>query len=147
MQKQSRCYNPPPAPATWTQGILGEAGPLRERRGIPVERISPPTPPLLTYLVGNSHLPLGRLPPPTRGRTRTTNEVPGTAEDGDMLVMATPLPWVSISFPQKKGGTCPKSGAITAIRKNITPTSILGTQRSSQKTSVGLGNLHAGDWD
>ena len=109
-----------------------------------MEKISPPTPPLLIHLVGNS-LPLGRLPPPTRKRTRTTNEVPGTAEDGDRVATPTPLPRVSISFAQRKGGTCPKLNAIIAIGKDITLTSILGIRKSSQKTSDSLGNLHAGD--
>ena len=67
MQRQRRCYNPPPAPATWTQGVPGGTGPLGKRRR--TQRISPLTPLLLTHLVENSHFPLSRLPPPTQKRT------------------------------------------------------------------------------
>ena len=56
---------------TWTQGIPKGIGPLQRRRRTPVKRISPPTPPLLIYLVGNRHLPLSRLHPPTQRRTIT----------------------------------------------------------------------------
>ena len=112
-----------------------------------MERISPPTPPLLTRLVENSPLLLSKLPP-TRRKTRTTNKVPSAAEDeGNKIVILTPLPRVSILFPrrQEKTGICPKSNAFTAIGKDITPTSILGIRRKSQKTSDSLGNLYAGD--
>ena len=146
MRKQRRCSNYPPLPAIWTHSAIEEVGRQRRRRKRRTpEKISTPTPPLLTYLVGNSHLPLGRLPPPTRRRTKTTNEVPGAAEDGDRVATPTPLPRVSISFPRRKGRTCLKLSAITAIGKDITPTSILEIRRSSQKTSVGLGGLYAGD--
>ena len=126
MPKQRRRCNLPPAPATWTQDVLKGTGLLKERIRIPVERISLPTPLLLTHLVGNNHFPLGRLPPPTQRRTKTTNEVPGAAEDRDKVVTPTTPPRVSISFPQRKKGTCPKLSAIIAIGKNITPTSVLG---------------------
>ena len=41
----------------------------------------------------------------------------------------------------------PKASATTVNGKGITLTSALGTQKRSQKTSVGLDNLHAGDCD
>ena len=66
---------------------------------------------------------------------------------GDRVVTLIPLPRMSILFPRKKGrtGTCSKLNAITTIKKDITPTSILGIRRRSQKTSDSLSNLHAGD--
>ena len=147
MLKQRRCSNPPPVPATWTQGILERTSPRKRRRRTPVERISPLTPLLLTRLVENSLFPFSKLPP-IRKRIRTTNEVTGATEDkGDKVVTPTPLPRVSILFPRKKEktGTCPKANALTAIGKDITPTSLLGIRGKSQKTSDNLGNLHTGD--
>ena len=112
-----------------------------------MERISPPTPPLLTRLVENSPLPLSKLPP-TQRETKTTNKVPGAAEnEKDKVVTPTPLPRVSISFPKKKHRTeiYPKLNALTAIGKDITLRSVFRIQRRSQKTSDGLGKLYAGD--
>ena len=142
MRRQRQCSNHLPAPAIWTQDISGRTGLQRKRRGT-LERISPPTASLLIHLVENSHFPLSRLPPLTQRNTGTINEVPGIAEDGDRDVIPTLLPWISISFPKKKGETCPKSSVITTIRKDITPTSILRIQRNSKKTSDSLDNFYA----
>ena len=147
MRRQKRCSNPPPVPATWTRGVLEGTGPLRRRRRTSVERISPPTPLLLTRLVKNSLLLLSKLPP-TQRRTKTTNEVPGTTEnERDKVVIPTPLPRVLISFPRRmeKTGICPRLNALTIIGKDITPRSIIRIRKRGQKTRDGLGNLHAGD--
>ena len=93
-----------------------------------MKRINPLTPPLLIRLVEKILLLLSKLLP-TRKRTRTTNDVPGAAEDErDKVVTPTPLPRVSILFPRRKERIwiCPKSNALTAIKKDITPTSVLG---------------------
>ena len=147
MQRQRRCCSPPPVFATWTHGVPKGTGPPRRRRRTPVERISPPTPPLLTRLVENSPLPHIKLSP-TRKSNRTTNEVPSAAEDkGNKVVTPTLVPRVSILFPQKKErtGTCPKLNALTVIEKDITPGSVLRIRKRGQKTSDCFGNLHAGD--
>ena len=147
MRRQKRCFNLPPVPATWTRGVPKGTGPLKRRRRTPVERISPLTPLLLTRLVENSPLPLSKLLL-TRRKIRTTNEVLGVAEDkGNKVVTPTPLPRMSISFSRrkKKTETYPKSNALTAIGKHITPTSVLRIRRRSQETSDGPGDLHAND--
>ena len=82
---------------------------------------------------------------PTPRKTKTTNEVTGVVKDKNRIVNLTLLPQVLILFLRKKKGTFPKLSIITVIRKNITPTSVLGIQWKRQKTSDGLGNLHAGD--
>ena len=99
---------------------------------------------LLTHLVGNNYLLLSRLPPPIPRRTRITNEIPGIAQDRNRVVTPTPLSQMSIFFRRKRG-TFLQSSAITAIGKNITTTSVFGIQKRGQKTSDGLGKLHAGD--
>ena len=143
MQWQKQFSNHLLAPTIWTQSILERTSPRRRRRGTS-ERISPPTPPLLTHLVKNSHLLLSRLSPPTPRRNRTTNKVPGAAEDKDRVVTPTLLSQVSISFPRRRG-TSPKSSAITAIGKDITLTSIHGIRKRSPKTSDNFDNLYARD--
>ena len=115
---------------------------LRKRRKTSVERISPPTPPLLTHLVGNNHLPLSRLPLPTRRRTRTTKEVLGTVVDGDGDEAKTPLRQVSTLLPRRKKKISPMSNASTAEGRAILPTSVLRKGTRSQKTSGSLGNLY-----
>ena len=146
MQRQRRCYNPLPAPAIWTQGVPGETRPLGRRRRTSVERISLPTSSLLTHLVENNYLPLSRLPPPTRRRTRiTSKEVCGTKRaDKDRVRAMNLLQRVSTSAPSRRSWKIsPKSRATTVNGRDITPPSI----PRDQKTSVGLGNLHANDWD
>ena len=140
MQRQKQCFNHLLAPATWTQSVPGRTDPQKRKRRTS-ERISPPTPPLLIYLVENSHFLLSRLSPPTLRKT-----VPGVAENNNRVVTSTFLPQKLILFPKKKGGTCPKSSAITVIEKDITLTSVFEIRKRSQKTSDSLSNLHAGDY-
>lgn len=94
---------------------------------------------LLTYLVESN--------PPTRARLtrriRTTKEVPGVAEDEDRVAAMTPLPQVLTSFLKKKKGTSSRSNVSTAGGKAITSPSV--PRNRIQKTSVVLGDLHAGD--
>ena len=147
MRRQRRCSNPPPVPATWTRDSLEGTGPLRRRRKTPVERISLPTPFLLIRLVKNSPFLFNKLLPTWR-RTRTTNEVPGAAEDKeDQVITPTPLPRVSILFPRRKERTetCPKLNALTAIGKDITPRSVFRIRKRGQKTGIGLDDLHVDD--
>ena len=139
MRRQRRCFNPSPLPATWTQSVLKGTDPLGRRRRTPVERISPPTPPLLTHLVGNRHLPLSRPSPPTR--KRTTAEALGV--EGDEA--KTHLRRASMPS-QRRRKTSPKLSASTAGRRAILPTGALKRRNRSQKTSIGLGDLHVDDW-
>ena len=120
-----QCFNHLPAPARWTQGAFKGIGSQKRRRRTP-EKISLSTPPLLTHLVKNSHLPFSRLLPPTQRKTRTTNEISDVAKDKNRVVAPTPLPQLSISFLRRKRRTLPKLSTITVIGKDITPTSILG---------------------
>ena len=144
MHRQRRCCNLSPVFATWTHGVPEGIGLPGRRRRTPVERISPPTSPLLTRLVENSPLPLSRLHLPKRTRT-TSKEVLGTkGADEDRVMAMTLLQRVSTPTPsRKKRKISLKFGATTVTRRDITLSSI----SKSQKTSVGLGDLHVGDWD
>ena len=75
--------------------VSGGTGPLRRRRKTPVERKSPSTLLLLIHLVGNSHLPLSRLPPLTQ--RKTTAETIGV--EGDE---AKTLPQRALTPPQRR---------------------------------------------
>ena len=141
MQRQSRCCNPPPVPATWIQGVPEGISPLKRKGKTPVERISLPTPPLLTYLVGNNHLLLSRLPPPTRRRTRTTKEVLSTVVDEDGDEAKTLLQQVLTLFLRRKKKTSPMLNASTAEGRAISPINVLRRKSRSQKTSDSLDNL------
>ena len=109
-----------------------------------MERISPPTPPLLTCLVENSLLPLSRLLPPRRTRT-TSKEVLGAERaNKDRVVAMTLLQRVSTPpLSRRRRKISLKSSATTVTGRDIMPPSV----PRRQKTSVGLGDLHAGDWD
>ena len=143
MQRQKRCCNLPPVPATWTQSVL-ERTKKRMRKTL-IERISPSSPPLLTHLVRNSHLPLSKLSLPIRRKTKINNKVSGAVEDEDRV--AIPLPRVSMPASSKgKWKISPKLSVTTVIERGIIPTSAFGTQKRSQKTIISLGKLHASDW-
>ena len=144
MQRQKQCFNHFSAPARLTLDVLKKISPQKRRRKTP-ERINPPTPPLLRYLVENNHVLLTKLLPPTQTRTRTMNKVSTAVEDKDKIT--TLLLQVSILFLGRKRRTLPKSSAISVIEKSIMPTSVLEIRKKSQKTSVSLDKLHAGDWD
>ena len=107
-----------------------------------MEKISPPTPPLLTRLVENSLLSFSRLLPPRRTRT-TSKEVLGVERaNKDKIVAMTLLQRVSPLPPSKRRRKISlKSSATTVIGRDITPLSV----PRRQKTSVGLDNLYAGD--
>ena len=120
MQRQRRCSNLLLAPTRWTQVASKNTDPRRRKRRTP-EKISPPTPFLLTHLVRNSHLLLSRLPPLTRRRTKTTNEVPAAIKDRDKVVAATSLQQVLTPTPSKeRRKTSPKSSASPIIGRDIT---------------------------
>ena len=138
MQKQKRCYSRPPARGRSMPSVSEATG--QQRRKIrTLGRISPLTPPLLTYLVGSNNLP------PTKPikRIRTTKEVLGAMVDEDRVEVKTPLQQVSTLLAKRKKRISPTSNASSAKEKAITPASVL--RRRSQKTSVGLGDLHVGD--
>ena len=81
MQRQRRCSNHCLIYVTETHSVLKGTGLLKRRRKTQVERISLPTPPLLTHLVGNSYYSLSRLSPSTQRRTKTTAETFGVEWD------------------------------------------------------------------
>ena len=139
IRRQKQCSNPLPISTTWTQGIPKRTGPLKRRKKTPMERISPSTPPLLIYLVGNKHLPLSRLPLPTQ--RRTTMEALGMERDK----AKTHLQQTSIPSQRRKK-TSPKLSASTAGKKAISPTGVLKRKNKSQKTNIGLGDFHVNDW-
>ena len=138
MRRQRQCSNPPPVSATWTYGIPKGTSPLRRRRKTPIKRISLPTPPLLTHLVENTHLPLSKLPPPTQ--RRTSAEALGIERDE----AKTHLQRASMP-PQRRKKTSSKLTTSTTGRKAIMPTGVLKKRNKSQKTSIHLGNLHIND--
>ena len=146
MQKQKHCYSPLPVFVTWTQGILKGTSPPERKKKTPVERISLPTPPLLTRLIKNSSFPLSRLPPPTQRRTKTTSTEVLNAEEAveDRIMAMIFLQWMSMPLSsRRRRETSPKSSATTVTKRNIRLPSV----PKSQKTSVSLGDLHAGDLD
>ena len=104
--------------------------------------MSPPTLPLLIHLVRNSPLPLSKLPSPTERRTRTINKVLGIAQDKDenRVIATTPLQRVSTLSREKKK-TSPNFSTSTAIKRDITRTTVPRIRRKNQKTSIGLDNL------
>lgn len=55
----------------------------QKRRIKSPERINLPTLSLLTYLIGNNHLPPTKHPQTTQKKTRTIKEVLGMDENGD----------------------------------------------------------------
>lgn len=76
--------------------------------------------PLLRYLIGS--LPIRvRL----ARKTKTTKEISGTTEDKNRVAAIIFLPQVSTLFLKRKERRLSKSSAITAIKKYITPTSVL----------------------
>ena len=137
-RRQRQCSNPLPVSVTWTQGVPEGTGPLGRRRGTPMERISPLTPLLLIHLVRNRHFPLSRLLPLTH--RRTTTEALGIAGDE----AKTHLRW-ALTPSQRSKKTSSKLSASTVGRRAILPISILKRRNKSQKTSIGLGNLHVND--
>ena len=150
MQRHKRCCNPPPVLGTWTQDVL--EGKRKRTRKTPLERISLPTPFPLTCLVGNSHLPPSRLLSPTQRRTKTTSkEVLGVEKaDKDKVVAATPLQReLTLTLSREKRETSSKSSASPVIERDIIRTNVprIRIWRENSKTSVSLGNLHAGDWN
>ena len=145
-RRQRRCSNPPPVPATQTRGVPEGTSPLRRRRKTPVERISPPTPFLLTHLVENSSLPLSRLPLPIRRRTKTTSKEVLGAEgaDKDRAAAMTLLQrMLTLAPSREKWKMFSKSSTTTVTGRDITPPSV----SRGQKTNVSFGNIHAGDWN
>ena len=75
----------------------------------------------------------------------TSKEILGAeGANEDKIVAMTLLQRVLTSTPsRKKRKISPKSNATIVTEKDITPPNI----SRSQKTIVGLGDLHAGDWD
>lgn len=108
-----------------------------------MEKISLPTPPLLTHLVRNSHLLLNKLFPPIQKRIKTTIKALDVDEDGDKV--KNHLQRVSMSLQRRKKETFPKSIAFTMGKRAIMRIGVLKKENKSQKTSDGLGDLHAGD--
>ena len=101
-------------------GLLG-----RRRRTL-VERISLPTPPLLTHLVRNKHLPHSRPPSPTQ--RKTTAEALGVkGDEAKTHLQRTSTP------PQRKEKISPNLSAFTAERRAILPTCALKRRNRSQK--------------
>lgn len=114
----------------------------QERRRI-LEKISPPTLPLLTHLMGNSYLLFTRFFPPTKKKTKITTEVFSIDEDGDEA--KTHLQRVLTLISKKKKKISPKLSAFTIKRRVIMPTDIL-RKGKCQKTNDGFKNLYTGNY-
>ena len=134
MRRQRQCFNHLSIPATWIQEVIEGKHPLKRRRRTPVERISLPTPLLLIHLVGNSHLLLSKLPPPTQ---KSTIAEPLGVE-GDKAKIH--LRWASTSPQRKKRKTSPK------LIVSTMPTNVFTKGNRSQKTSISLGDLYVNNW-
>ena len=101
-----------------------------------LDRISPPTSPLLTHLIRSSHLSLSKLLPLTRKKTLNTTKILGIGKHVSEAKIY--LHRVPTSLPRKKKKTFPKLCASTIRRKIIMLTSFL-RRGKSQITSVSLG--------
>ena len=100
--------------------------------------------PLLTHLVGNSQLPLSKLPPPTQKRTQNTTDVLGVGEN--ISEAKTHMQQVPTSFLRRKKETSSKSSVSTITKKASMPTGVF-KRGKSQKTTISFDNLHISDWD
>ena len=107
-----------------------------------MEKISLLTPPLLKYLVGNSHFLLSKFPPPTPKKIKITAEALGMED----IEAKTHLQRVSTLLQRRKKEISPQSIASTIEKRAIMPIGILRRRKNSKKTSIGLGNLHVNDW-
>ena len=140
MQKLRHCYSYPQASKRLTPNISKDKD--QQRRMQTLKKISPPTPPVLTCLVGNSHLLFSRFLLPTQKMTKTTTEALSVEKDK----AKTHLWWVSTSLWRKKKETFLKSIAFIIEKKAIMPTSVFRRRNKSQKTSIGLSSLHIDNW-
>ena len=96
-------------------------------------------------MASTSNLPLTRV---RRVKKTRTKEVLGAEVVERVIVATTPLQWELMPMPSRKTReTFPKLSASPVIGRDITRTVISKIRRGSLKTSVSLGNFHAGDWD
>lgn len=138
IQRQKHCYSHLQVSVKLTSSVFKDTGLQKKRRRI-AKKISLPTPPLLTYLVGNSYLPFTKPPPPTQRRTK----IKVFNVDNNKNRAATLLPRVLMPVPlKKKWKISPKSSATIVTKKGSTLISVL-----NQKTSVNFSNFYTGDWD
>ena len=144
MQRQRHCCNHPLLSVRLIQSVFKGTGLQKKRRKIP-KRLSPLIFFPLMYLVASTYNFLS-----TRARlikrSKTTKKVLDVIEGKDKVIVMTSLQRVLMLMSSKrKKKISSKLSTLTAIEKDITPTSVFKIQRKSQKTSVSLGNLYAGD--
>ena len=117
MWRLRRCSNQPQVSARWIPGISKGTSPS-ERRRRTLKALSLLTLLPLIHLIGNSHLLLTRLPPPSQRKTKT--KVFDVDKDGNKAKVY--LQRVLMSLPRRKKESSPKSIAPTTERRVIMPT-------------------------